>query len=212
MGYTNKHCQLIRHKSKKPYNIAVYFSLESSLMPFFVLAILFCSSATFAASTSFEAFDFKNCLHWYVDSDVGGVSPPAYKAARILADRQPYSDLNRTVEWTDYEIGRTPFVYAAGAFTDATQDKFIEKFGVCYYQRAIKKPQFRCLPNQDFPFAGATYQEIKSKGQLQTFQCIKGCIGVPEFIHDMGYEPEEGETNIEAERAQSKFRKICKRQ
>ena len=181
-------------------------------MRFLVLAILFYSSATFAAGTYLEAFDFKNCLHWHADSDAGGESP-AYKAARILADRQPDSHLNRTVsEWTTYETGRTPFVYAAGAFTDATEDKFIEKFGVCYYQTAIKKPQFRCLPNQDFPFAGATYQRIKSKGQLQTLQCIQGCIGVPELIHDKGYENEEGETNIEAKQARLKFRKICKRQ
>jgi hypothetical protein len=179
-------------------------------MRFVAMAILFCSSGAFAAVTYLEAFDFENCLHWHVTTDGGGDSP-AYKAARNLADRQPDSHLNRTItEWTTYETGRTPFVYVAGARTG--NNKYIEKFGVCYYQTATKKSSFRCLQIQDFPFAGATYQEIKSKGQLPTLQCIKGCIRVPAFIHDMGYENMEGETNVEAERAQSKFRKICKKQ
>ena len=179
-------------------------------MRFVVLAILFCSSSAFAAVTYLEAFDFKNCLHWHATT-VGGGDSPAYKAASILADSQPDSHLNRKIiEWTTYETGRTPFVYVAGTHTN--NKKHVEKFGVCYYQTATKKSHFRCLPSQDFPFAGATYQAIKSKGRLPTFQCVKGCIGVPEFIHDMGYENMEGETNVEAERAQSRFRKICKRQ
>lgn len=179
-------------------------------MRFAILAFLFSSSNAFAAVTYLEAYDFKDCLHWHMTTDSGGDSP-GYKAASILADSQPDSHINRKViEWTTYETGRTPFVYVAGTRTDAKRD--IEKFGVCYYQTATKKSHFRCLSSQDFPFAGATYQQIKSKGQLPTLQCVKGCIGVPEFIHDMGYENMEGETNVEAERAQSKFDKICKRQ
>jgi hypothetical protein len=96
-------------------------------------------------------------------------------------------------------------VYSAYAY-DKKKKKDIDKYGVCNYTVGLT-----CLPNQDFPLAGASYKRIRSKGELVTSVCVDGCTGAPATIHNMGYETMNGERNIEKEAAQRKFRKICGR-
>jgi hypothetical protein len=160
--------------------------------------LVFVVSPAFGASDFYEAFDFTKCRRWAIDNEPHGIDlsleSKEYISALELANRQPKS-LNEE---------RLITVYSAG--TRDKSKKYIEKFGACYGSTSI---QVTCLPNQDFPLAGATYKKIRSKGQLVALACVSGCRGVPAFIYDMGYEPMDGERNIEHETAGKKFGKLC---
>ncbi len=175
------------------------------------------SAPVFGEPSSFEAFDFKNCLHWTITNEMYGdlgAAPRGYVAAVELANRQPYSRhknmsyeaFQRMYEEHGHEV---VIVYSALAHDMKSKEpKDIEKYGVCkpHHPRGIE-----CLPDQDFPLAGASYKTIRSKGALATSVCVAGCTNTPAAIHDMGYETMDGERNIEREAAQKKFRKICGR-
>jgi hypothetical protein len=175
---------------------------------------LMLSIPAFGETSNYDAFDFKNCLHWGITNEMHGDDlsnePKQYIAALNLANRQPYS---RHKNMSAVEFDRmyrdhpdeVVVVYSAYAY-DKKKNKNIDKYGVCNYTVG-----FTCLPNQDFPLAGASYKTIRSKGELVTSVCVAGCTGAPATIHDMGYETMGGERNIEQEAAQRKFRKICGR-
>jgi hypothetical protein len=180
------------------------------------LALIF-SASVFGEPSNFEAFDFKNCLHWGITNEMYGdlnAAPRGYVAAVELANRQPYSrhksmsnaEFERMYEDHLYEV---VVVYSALARNrESKQYKSIEKYGVCklHYPRGIE-----CLPNQDFPLSGASYQVVRSKGALPTLRCVGGCSEAPVAIHDMGYETMDGERNIEQESALRRFKKMCGR-
>ncbi len=177
------------------------------------LALMLATPA-FGEESNYEAFDFRNCLHWNITNTMHGddlsKEPERYIAALNLANRQPYSR-HKTMSNVEFErmyrdhSDEVVVVYSAYAY-DKNKKKDIEKYGVCNYTAG-----FTCLPNQDFPLAGASYKAIRSKGELVTSVCVAGCTGAPAAIHDMGYETMDGERNIEREAAQKKFRKICGR-
>ena len=176
--------------------------------------VLMLATSAFGEPANYEAFDFKNCLHWNITNEMHGDDlknePKQYIAALELANRQPYSrhkimsaeELTRMYEAHPYEM---VIVYSAYAYEKKSK-KDIEEYGVC---RGNHPTGIACLPNQHFPLAGARYKEIRSKGPLATLVCVAGCTGAPATIHDMGYENMEGEKNIEREAALRKFRKMC---
>lgn len=175
------------------------------------LAFLFAVPA-FGESANFEAFDFKNCLHWTITNEMHGNDlrnePKQYIAALELANRQPYSR-HKPMSADEFDRmyrdhpGEVVVAYSAYAY-DKKKRMDIEKYGVCNHPDRIA-----CLPKQDFPLAGASFKEIRSKGALATLVCVTGCTGVPATLHDMGYETMDGERNIEQEAALRKFRKMC---
>lgn len=166
----------------------------------------------FGEPSYYEAFDFKKCLHWKIDnemySDPLRDAPKQYIAALELANRQPYSrhKIMSAKEFDKmYEVHPEDVVVVYSTYAyDKKLKKNIEKYGVCSQHIGLT-----CLPNQDFPLAGASYKKIHSKGALATFACVAGCTGAPATIHYMGYENMDGERNIEQEAALGKFRKMC---
>jgi hypothetical protein len=174
------------------------------------------STPAFGEPANFEAFDFKNCLHWTITNEMHGDDlrnePKQYIAALELANRQPYSrhktmsavEFDRMYKDHFYEV---VIVYSALAHGIRSK-KVIEKYGVC---RFTNPPGIACLPNQDFPLAGAQYTKTRSKGDLPTLRCVAGCEGSPAVIHDMGYENMGNEKNIEQEAALRRFTKVCGR-
>lgn len=180
------------------------------------LALIF-AAPVFGEPSNFEAFDYKNCLRWEITNEMYGdlnAAPRQYVAAVELANRQPFSrhkrmSVQESESMYEHHFYEVVVVYSALARDMKSKEyKSIEKFGVCksHYPRGIQ-----CLPNQDFPLSGASYQAVRSKGALTTLRCVAGCSGTPATIHDVGYEAMDGERNIEQEAALSKFNKLCGR-
>jgi len=180
---------------------------------FTYLALMLATSAVFGEPAYYEAFDYKDCLRWKITNEMHGddlsQEPKQYIAALDLANRQPYSR-HKKMSAVEFERmykdhpGEVVVVYSA--YAHDKKKNTIEKFGVCNHTIGIT-----CLPDQDFPLAGASYKEIRSKGKLPTLRCVAGCTGAPAMIHDIGYEAMDGERNIEHEAALRKFRKTCAR-
>lgn len=89
--------------------------------------------------------------------------------------------------------GEVVVIYTASAY-DRNKKTDITKYGVCNHAGGMT-----CLPNQDFPLAGSSYKEARSKGVLTTSVCVAGCRDAPAAIHYMGYENMDGERNIDQE-------------
>jgi hypothetical protein len=176
--------------------------------------VLMLATPAFGEPAYYEAFDFKNCLHWKIDNEMYGdalhEAPRQYVAALNLANQQPYSR-HKVMSAVEFDRmyrdhpDEVVVVYSAYAH-DQANGKEVEKYGVCSHVTGL-----RCLPNQDFPLAGASYKRIRSKGALVTSVCVSGCVAAPARIYYMGYENTEGERNVERESALGKFRKMCGR-
>ena len=176
--------------------------------------VLTLAAPAFAEPAYYEAFDFKNCLHWKIDNEMYGddlnSAPKPYIAALNLANRQPHSrhksmsadELDRMYREHPEEVA---VVYSARAY-DRKKQRDISKYGVCTYAAGL-----RCLPNQDFPLAGASYKKSPSRGKLAAEVCVSGCADVPTAIHDMGYENLDGAKNVEREAAFEKHKRKCGR-
>jgi hypothetical protein len=176
--------------------------------------VLMLSASAFGEPAYYEAFDLKNCLHWKIDNEMYGDplsnAPKQYIAALNLANRQPYSR-HKTMSAAEFDhmyrehSGEIVVIYTASAY-DKNKKTDITKYGVCNLAGGMT-----CLPNQDFPLAGSSYKEARSKGVLTTAICVTGCTDAPAAIHYMGYENMDGERNIEQEVALGQFRKLCGR-
>jgi hypothetical protein len=170
-------------------------------------------SSAFASSDFYEAFDPKGCLRWSIDNEPHGIElskePKEYITAFELAKRQ-HNSWYKVESWAEMDRmshkERDKLVSLYSAAGQGRANKYIAKFGACY---GSASSVITCLPNQDFPLAGASYRKVRSKGALITLACVRGCNGVPAFIYDMGYENMEGERNIEHEYAKKKFRRLC---
>jgi hypothetical protein len=176
--------------------------------------IFFLILPAYGASDFYETFDFKNCLHWYIDNEPHGVElskePKEYIAALELANRHPYS-WHKIESWYELEkmpeTGKNKLVSVYSASAGHSKNNYVQKFGACYGNLSVG---ITCLPKQNFPLTGATYRAIKSKGILTTLACVAGCkTGAPAYIYYMGYENMEGERNIEHETAKKRFIKVC---
>lgn len=186
-------------------------------MKYVACLVFVLATPAFGEPTHFEAFDFKNCLRWEITNEMYGApnsAPQGYVAAVELANQQPYSrhkDMSNTELDRMYEDhpDEVVVVYSALARDMKSKDnKYIERYGVC---KPHPPKGIKCLPKQDFPLSGATYQKAPSKGALPTLRCVAGCSKAPATIHDMGYEAMDGERNVEQGVALEKFKKICGR-
>lgn len=112
------------------------------------LALMLATPA-FGEESNYEAFDFRNCLHWNITNTMHGddlsKEPERYIAALNLANRQPYSR-HKTMSNVEFErmyrdhSDEVVVVYSAYAY-DKNKKKDIEKYGVCNYTAG-----FTCLP------------------------------------------------------------------
>jgi hypothetical protein len=132
-----------------------------------------------AALTTFEYFDLSACTHGIVSEELSNTDAYDEKGA---------------------------------VQTKAKGRSVLESKPGCYGFCSWKEDRISCdrdsCPN--FPLAGAAYKLVKDKGSLPSYRCISGCkSGVPKTIHDMGYEPEEGDRNLEREKMFSKFDRVC---
>ena len=180
-----------------------------------LLLFWFVWTPVYSAMSEYEAFDFKQCLIWTLSADAGGTgdeSKAGYRSAEQLLNSHPKSikGMGRFDE-TEWKTGRTPRIFSSVALrpTRKRVADAVEKFGVCIDQMEPNRFLY-CLPGQDFPLSGARYVPTRSKGKLSTLKCTTGCQGAPAHIHDMGYEPEEGETNVEREDVGRRFRATCR--
>lgn len=156
------------------------------------LVALFATSSV-GATVELQAFDLNRCLHWHMTSDTGGAESEAYRVA-----------LART--YSRYSV------FSAGAFTQV--GGHVEKFGACSFEYTSNKATFRCLANQDYPFAGAVFQTVQSQPfpTVSVLSCVAGCVnGVPQFIHEIGQDiPSNGKTfEAEEKKRISGFRRAC---
>ena len=180
-----------------------------------LLLFWFAWTPVYSAMSQYEAFDFKQCLVWSLRPDAGGTSDESkagYRNAERLLDSHPRSikGIGRFDE-TEWETGRTPMIFSAVALPPTSKRVAggIEKFGVCIDQKEPTRFLF-CLPGQDFPLSGAKYVPSRFRGKLPTLKCVTGCQSAPAYIHDTGYEPEEGETNFERKDVERRFRATCR--
>ena len=173
------------------------------------------AAPAFAEPSYYEAFDFQHCLHRTIDNEMNAAPPTGtatkpYLAALALANRQPYSR-HRPLSPEQFErMTRNHPTEIAVVYTAQAQDlktgKTLEKYGVCNLGEGL-----RCLPDQDFPLAGAHYRPGRSRGALVTLECFAGCASVPTALHNMGYEAMDGERNLEQATALKRFAKTCGR-
>ena len=147
-----------------------------------ILLLLFSTLALHsqAQQTTYQYFDLTICTSGSVGNDLSSEG--------ALDDKSPVQIKAR---------GREVFESASGCY------------GFC--RRSEKGLACDLDSCPDFPLAGATYKRLKDKGSLPSFRCVNGCNnGVPKIIHDMGYETDESDHNIEWEKMVAKFAKICK--
>ncbi len=159
---------------------------------FFLVALH--SSTGLCATLDLESFDYKQCIHWHMTSDTGGAESASYKAAlRAAKSRLGFS------------------VFSAGG--TGSDGKYIEQFGICSYTNPVGKARFYCPPNQDYPFAGATYESSKAQEipGVIVLSCLSGCgAKLPESVHEVSQdivEPNAFAAREKARRAQ--FEQTC---
>ena len=151
-----------------------------------------------SATTEFEAFDFRHCIHWAISSDSYNTIEPLETRRFQAADVQMRTLLGSAAsdDWSIFSAHEVN-----GRSTDG-------KYGACRQMRNGRS--FECLAGFDFPLTGNKFIRSKSKGQLPTLVCAVGCKGASvHTLHDMGYESMEGETNIEHKQIAKQFEKKC---
>lgn len=156
--------------------------------------LLIAASLTFpalceGATSTWEAFDYKNCKHWTVTSDYGESGPRFERAKQLLERLNQAGDGKEAWHileaWVSSE--RTPY------------------FGVCTSEVGIAGRLLTCHPGTEFPVAGAT---IVMDGGRMTAKCISGCDKVPfGMLYWRGYE--DGPDSRYLAPATRKFRKLC---
>lgn len=151
------------------------------------------ATASVGATIELQAFDLNRCLHWHMTSDTGGAESEAYHAA-LAKIKSSYS------------------VFSAGAFTQSNGN--VEKFGACLFEYKSNKAIFRCLANQDYPFAGAVFETAQSQPfpTVSVLSCVTGCAkGVPQFIHEISQDiPSDPKAFEAAEKKRlANFRSMC---
>jgi len=153
-----------------------------------------------AAHDELEVFDFRLCVNWSISTDVSQRQGASYTRIKALRDQR--SD---GADWGIYEAEASNGPSQASTY----------KHGLCRWLFSNKNEHrssaFTCLGGGDFPIAGLTFSKIKQKGALPSFKCTKGCTASSvEMLHDMGYENEEGQENVEYLQNHSRFQKLCR--
>ncbi|MDP9109300.1 MAG: hypothetical protein M3N23_09565, partial [Pseudomonadota bacterium] len=99
------------------------------------LLVLLIATPALSEPAYYEAFDFKNCLHWNIDNEMHGADlgkePKQYLAALHLANRQRYSrhKFMSAGEFDDVyrqHFAEVAIVYSASGF-DTKNKRRVEK-------------------------------------------------------------------------------------
>ena len=154
-------------------------------MPFRLHAVLLLIAAFSpqncpAAFTEYQWFDLPSCKRGYLTTDT--TNPNAFVPGSAI--------LIKAAGWEVFESSAACL-------------------GFC---RRTKDNLFTCRKDScpHFPLAGATYKPFKDDGSLESLICIAGCrAGIPRMIHDMGYENDESDRNIEFDRRLTRFNAKC---
>lgn len=143
------------------------------------------------ATSTWEAFDNKNCKHWTITTDYSG-GDPEFERAKELLER-----LNR-------EEGREVGWQLLQAWESSGE---MTRFGVCAHKQSINSWLIACHPSTDFPLAGAT---IILDSDRKIAKCISGCEKVPfGRLYEIGYE--DGPDSKYLAPAARKFEAACRK-
>jgi len=126
-----------------------------------------------AATTTWDAYDFKTCTHWSVTPDDVNDSGPGFAKASARAARASGGDPAQ--RWIVVEA------WAMWKGREAS-------YGVC---RFVGDGVLTCMPDEDFPLAGAAYTRVSQAGAEDVYICSRDCdrSGV-RMILDTAYEEE----------------------
>lgn len=157
-----------------------------------VILALFASVPVDAATTSWRAYDLKNCKHWSMTPDDFRGRGPRFEKARKLAEGN--NSTGENAGWLVIE----------GGIRWESDEPW---YGVCRFESSDKV--ISCLAGADFPLSGATYKLVREKDADATYVCIRGCDQTEiKMILEMAY---EGETvfSTQAARLVRQFESRC---
>ena len=141
-----------------------------------------------AATSTWEAFEYKNCRHWEITNDFLRNGESFNKAKKIE------KEINASLTQPKWSV-----LYGFRMFEEAEG-----QYGVCSEQANNHNTRIECRAETKFPLAGTTFAEVKP----QVFECVKGCKKIPfSILYAKGYE--DGGDSIEWERAIRKFELTC---
>jgi hypothetical protein len=158
---------------------------RSIARPRFLLAmVLVVPVSCFAATATWEAFDYKNCIHWSITSDFVSSEETHQRALKV------WNRLSKPGAATEWGI-----LQGSKLFEDG-----LNEYGVCNFQPEA----ITCSPDTEFPLAGATFTEQESN----TFKCTKGCEKfMLNMLYQMGYG--DGPDSKHWGKAARKFEAVC---
>lgn len=151
----------------------------------FVIALQLLATAQ-AATIELEALEPTRCLSWSISAPVDGSTPSAISASKLIAGHTNSSPL---------------FIYSAIAHRAGYPP--VEKMGAC--TNADQK--FHCLPNQDFPLAGAQYAIRQARSDSPYYLCVGKCGSAPMVLYSLMLN--EGQTNKKLVRARAMLKRQC---
>jgi hypothetical protein len=151
----------------------------------FVIALQLLATAQ-AATIELEALEPTKCLSWSISAPVDESLPSAISASKLIAGH-PNSPALFIYSATAHRTGYAP-VDKMGACTNANQT-------------------LHCLPNQDFPLAGAKYEIRQARSDSPYYLCVGKCGTAPKVLYSLMLN--EGQTNKQMVRARAKLKRKC---
>jgi hypothetical protein len=167
-------------KARLDNRLGVTKMLHTLLAPVATIILVLGSQHCAAAHIEYQWFDVPSCTRGSVTTDLTDLN--AYLPESTVR--------KQAAEWIVFESSNNCF-------------------GFCTY---TENELFTCRRDScaAFPLAGATYKPIRDKGTLESLLCVEGCSPtVPRLIHNMGYEAEESDRNIEYDRTVKRFKSKC---
>ena len=149
-----------------------------------ILIVLAIPHLSCAATSTWEAFDYKNCHHWEFTDDFGGYGPSYEKAVQLMDEMTTAEGRNGIVVqgWKMFEEAEMQYGVCKGGIVET----------------------MTCKSATEFPLADATFVEVKP----MTFRCTKGCEKVPfTMLYGKGYE--DGPDSSDWAPAARKFESQC---
>jgi hypothetical protein len=141
-----------------------------------------------AATSTWQAFDFKNCVSWSMTPDDFVRQGDAYFQAENIAN-----ELNKKGPSVDWDV-----IQANG------DDGPL--YGICGSSADRTGNSWFCKATPGFPLSGATYVNLNS----MVSKCISGCgNGVPAYVYSQPYE--DGEDSKQRISAERRFEKLCRK-
>lgn len=208
--------RLFRSAQNIPQVLRYTLRSAQTMHALLVLAVLCYSAVAHAAATSFEAYDFKRCQRWSITDDVDTNTPMFSKAEQLL-----HALTSSAQKGKPNAVGDDAKVFSMSTFLDKEQSKYVQHFGVCTYSESNQSVRLKCLSNQDYPLADATYsgaiyieQTIGAKGvkALPPMRCVAGCReAMPSVMYSMHMEDDASDASREWKRIYTRFQRICGR-